>query len=359
MSLNSVKDIHNRIQIRDTKIGNSEPVYIIAEVGVNHNGDLDLAKKMIREAAKCGADCVKFQTFKADRVVTHNAPKAAYQLKTTSKHESQKEMLKGLEMDVGVYREIVSCCKENNVNFISTPYNVEDVDFLESLEVSAYKLASMHAAEPWFASYVAKTGKPVILSTGMSTLEEVRMAVEAMRATGNEQIALLQCTTNYPSKIEDTNLLAMKTMSDKFDLIVGYSDHTDNNIACILSVGLGAKIIEKHFTLDKTMKGPDQSTSATPEEFLNLVEAIRSAELALGSNIKQPCNSEKENMIGMRRSIVANKNIKKGEVMNELSITFKRPATGLNPKYFEELIGQRATRNIAIDERIQWSDFDK
>ena len=344
---------------KNTTIGSFQPVYIIAEVGVNHNGDLELAKKLIQKAAACGANCVKFQTFKADRVVTHDAPKAVYQLKTTSKDESQLSMLEKLEMDMDSYREIMHCCEENGVLFMSTPYNIEDVDFLEELGVPAYKLASMHAAEPWFASYVAKTGKPVILSTGMATLDEVRLTVDAMRKTGNEQIILLQCTTNYPSLLEDTNLLAMQSLAKEFGLIVGYSDHTSNDIACIVSIGLGAKVIEKHFTLDKSMKGPDQSTSATPDEFSRLVKAIRSSELVLGSSIKQPCLIEKENMIGMRRSIVANKNIKKGEVMNELSITFKRPATGLNPKYFEELIGQRVTRNIAIDEQIQWSDFDK
>ena len=351
--------VNNSFFLGKNKISLNEPVYIIAEVGVNHNGDLKLAKKLIQKAAACGANCVKFQTFKADRVVTNDAPKAVYQLKTTSKDESQLSMLEKLEMDMDSYQEIMHCCEENGVLFMSTPYNIEDVDFLEELGVPAYKLASMHAAEPWFASYVAKTGKPVILSTGMATLDEVRLTVDAMRKTGNEQIILLQCTTNYPSLLEDTNLLAMQSLAKEFVLIVGYSDHTSNDIACIVSIGLGAKVIEKHFTLDKSMKGPDQSTSATPDEFSRLVKAIRSSELVLGSSIKQPCLIEKENMIGMRRSIVANKNIKKGEVMNELSITFKRPATGLNPKYFEELIGQRVTRNIAIDEQIQWSDFDK
>jgi N-acetylneuraminate synthase/N,N'-diacetyllegionaminate synthase len=344
---------------RNSTIGCVQPVYIIAEVGVNHNGDLELAKKLIREAALCGADCVKFQTFKADQVVTKDAPKAAYQLKTTPKDESQVLMLEKLEMNMDSYQEIMNCCEENGVLFMSTPYNIEDVDFLEKLGVSVYKLASMHAAEPWFASYVAKTGKPVILSTGMATLDEVRLTVDAMRKTGNEQIILLQCTTNYPSLLEDTNLLAMQSLAEQFGLIVGYSDHTSDDIACIVSIGLGAKVIEKHFTLDKDMEGPDQSTSATPDEFSRLVKAIRSAELVLGSSVKQPCSIKKENMIGMRRSIVAKKNIKKGEMLNEISITFKRPATGLNPKYFEELIGQRAARNIAIDEQIQWGDFDK
>ena len=317
-----------------------------------------LAKKLIHEAALCGADCVKFQTFKADRVVINEAPKAQYQLKTTPIGESQKAMLRKLEMNMESYREIVECCNDNGVLFISTPYNTEDVDFLEQLEVSAYKLASIHAVEPWFASYVAKTGKPVILSTGMATLDEIEKTVEAMYATGNKQIILLQCTTNYPSRIEDTNLLAMQTLADKFNLIVGYSDHTADDIACIVSIGLGAKLIEKHFTLDKSMEGPDQSTSATPDEFLNLVKAIRSAETVLGSAVKQPCAAELENMVGMRRSIVAKCNIKKGEVIEENLITFKRPATGLKPIFFEKLLGMKAVRDINLDDVIQWNDVD-
>jgi N,N'-diacetyllegionaminate synthase len=348
--------LNNSFFLGKNKIGESQPVYIIAEVGVNHNGDLALAKKLIKEAALSGADCVKFQTFKAGRVVTKNSPKALYQLKTTSVNESQEEMLKKLEMTMDSYKEIIECCNDNNVLFISTPYNVEDVDFLEQLGVSAYKLASIHAAEPWFASYVAKTGKPVILSTGMATLDEVEMTVEAMRETGNEKIAILQCTTNYPSKIEDTNLLAMQTLANKFNLTVGYSDHTINNIACIVSIGLGAKLIEKHFTIDKAMKGPDHSTSSTPEEFVRLVKDIRLAEIALGSSIKEPCAAELENMLGMRRSIVAKSNIKKGEVINEDLITFKRPSTGLEPYYLSEVLGKRAIRDIEGDEFVLLKD---
>ena len=346
------------INIEHCVIGGSQPVLVIAEVGVNHNGNIELAKQLIREAAECGADCVKFQTFKADRVATKTAPKAAYQLKTTAKDESQVDMLKKLEMSIDYYREIVNCCKENNVLFISTPYNLEDVDFLEKLGVSAYKLASIHASEPWFASYVAKTGKPVILSTGMCTLEEIELTVEKMTETNNKKIILLQCTTNYPSKIEDTNLLAMQTLADKFGLIVGYSDHTTNDIACIVSVGLGAKVIEKHFTIDKSMEGPDHSTSATPEEFSHLVKNIRLAELALGSAIKEPCEIEKDNIYGMRRSIVAKCNIKKGELLDMKSITFKRPSEGLEPRYFEKIIGKRVIRDITIDDFIHLKDVE-
>ena len=349
--------MHNlNINIEHHTIGRDHPVFIIAEVGVNHNGDLNLAKQLIREAARCGADCVKFQTFKAERVVTNNAPKASYQLKTTDKNESQISMLKKLEIDMNSYIEIVECCKENNVVFISTPYNIEDVDLLEQLGVSAYKLASIHAVEPWFASYVAKTGKPIILSTGMATLDEVALTVNAMREAGNDKIILLQCTTNYPSLLEDTNLLAMQTLAKKFNCTVGYSDHTLDNTACIVSIGLGAKVIEKHFTLDKSMEGPDQSTSIVPVEFSHLVKSIRTAEVVLGSSIKQPSEIEKENMKGMRRSIVAKKYIKKGELINKDSITFKRPSAGLDPKFFDDIVGKKALRDLPVDEFIQWDD---
>ena len=278
----------NIIEIENHRIGENEPVFIIAEVGVNHNGNLQMAKKLIKEAAKTGADCVKFQTFKAERVVVNDAPKANYQLNTTAADESQLNMLKKLEMSMGSYKEIIACCKEHDVIFISTPYNIEDVDFLEELGVSAYKLASIHVAEPWFARYVAKTGKPIILSTGMATLQEIDETIKAIRETGNNKLVLLQCTTNYPSKLTDTNLHAMQTLANTYDLIVGYSDHTPNDIACIVSIGMGAKVIEKHFTLDRSLPGPDQSSSASPEEFAKLIQNIRNAESVLGTRFKEP-----------------------------------------------------------------------
>jgi N-acetylneuraminate synthase/N,N'-diacetyllegionaminate synthase len=343
------------IEIDAYSVGEYQPVFIIAEVGVNHNGDVELAKELIREAARCGADCVKFQTFKAERVVTKDAPKAHYQLKTTAADESQEAMLKKLEMGTGSYHEIMECCREHGVLFISTPYNVEDVDFLEELGVSAYKLASIHVVEPWFARYVANTGKPIILSTGMATLGEVDETVRAVRETGNEDLILLQCTTNYPSKLEDTNLRAMQTMAQAFDVTVGYSDHTKGDTACIVSIGLGAKVIEKHFTLDKSLPGPDQSTSAEPDEFSRLVKSIRDAEKVMGSSLKKPCEIEKKNSQGMRRSIVANCNIHKGDFITEHMLTFKRPATGLSPRCFEDVVGQKALKDIPADELIQWS----
>jgi N,N'-diacetyllegionaminate synthase len=351
--------MENFINIENYKIGKNHPVFIIAEVGVNHNGDLELAKKLIKEAARCGANCVKFQTFQAQKLVLQNAPKAEYQLKTTSKNESQLQMLKKLEMSEDKYDEIVKYCKQEGVLFISTPYNIEDVDFLESLGVSAFKLASMHASEPWFARYVANKKKPIFLSTGMSTLAEIDSTVRSIKETGNEKLILLQCTTNYPSRIEDTNLLAMKTMAKTFGFTVGYSDHTENDIACLASVALGAKVIEKHFTLDKSLPGPDHTTSVTPSEFKSLVENIRNVEKSLGSSIKQPSEIEKKNKIGMCRSVVAkcdiNKNVK---ITNEM-IALKRPSTGISSIYVDEIIGKKTLKKISKDEMFKWNDFEE
>ena len=353
--MTDISDI--QIEIAGRKIGDGHPVFIIAEAGVNHNGDIKLAKQLVREAKECGADCVKFQTFKADRVVIENAPKAKYQLKTTNPGESQIEMLKKLEMPEEAYKEIIKCCQENEIIFLSTPYNIEDVEFLNDLGVPAFKLASISVAEPWFAAYTAKKGKPIVLSTGMATIGEVDETVCAIRVTGNKQLILLQCTTNYPSRHEDANLLAMQTMQKAFGLQIGYSDHTQDDTACIMSVALGAKVIEKHFTLDKTLPGPDQSSSYEPKKFAELVRRIRNAETVLGSERKEPCEIEKENAVGMRRSIVTKANISKGAVISTEMLTFKRPAAGLAPKFLHEIVGCKARRNIPVNTLIQWSDI--
>lgn len=346
------------ITIRDKIIGSGQPVFIIAEAGVNHNGDVGTAKALVKKAKRCSADCVKFQTFKSERVVLENAPKAKYQLSTTDPDESQIDLLKRLELPSESYEEIIDCCREHDIVFMSTPYNVEDVDFLDKLGVPIFKLPSICAAEPTFIRYVAEKGKPVILSTGMATLGEVEKAVTAFEETGNNQLILLQCTTNYPSRIEDANLLAMKTMRDAFNVLVGYSDHTQDDTACIISVALGAKVIEKHFTLDKELPGPDQSTSANPVEFSRLVKNIRNAEKSLGSTRKEPCAIEKKNAVGMRRSIVAKQNIDKGVALAIDMLTFKRPSTGIKPLYVVEIIGKSARRDIRVNSLIQWSDLE-
>ncbi len=347
------------VQLQSKTIGLGYPVFIIAEIGVNHNGNIDLALDSIEQAKKAGADCVKFQTFKAGQVVLQNAPKAAYQLKTTPQSESQIQMLKKLELPFDAYQEIVKLCKKLNIIFLSTPYNYSDVDFLESLDVPAYKIASGQVIELSFLEYVAKKKKPIFLSTGMATLAEVDSAVNTILKTGNDSLILLQCTTNYPSRLEDANLLAIKTMGQSFHSIIGYSDHTQSHTACIASVALGASVIEKHFTLDKTLPGPDHSTSANPTEFAELVKFIRESEKVLGTGIKQPSKVEIENSIGMRRSIVANTMINAGETITNEMLTFKRPSTGINPSLIYQLLGRKARRTIHPDEMIDWDDIQR
>jgi len=343
------------VKIGNFTIGPGSQCFIIAEAGVNHNGDINLAKQLIKKAKECGADCIKFQTFKAEHVASANAPKASYQLKTTDPKESQIKMLKKLELPSESYGELIQFSKEQGIIFLSTPYNLDDVNFLDELGVQAFKLASMHAVEPNIIKHVARKGKPLILSTGMATLGEIDEAVKLFRETGNEQLVLLQCTTNYPSRQEDANLLSMRTMRDAFDVLVGYSDHTQDDTACIVSVALGATVIEKHFTLDKNLPGPDQSTSYEPKEFSRLIGVIRNAEKVLGSASKEPCEMEKINTAGMRRSLVSKKNIPAGTEITENMLTCKRPATGLSPRYIDYVVGKKARKDIPADSLIQWT----
>lgn len=340
------------IRIASRNIGPSHPVFIIAEAGVNHNGDLEVAKTLVREARRCGADCVKFQTFKAERVVTRASPKAEYQLRTTNPAESQIAMLQKLELDQKGYAALIDVCEQEQIIFLSTPYGREDVDFLSDLGVPAFKVASGQVVEPAFLRHVAQKKRPVILSTGMATLVEVEEAVRVIRNAGNDQVIVLQCTTNYPSRPQDANVRAMKTMESALCVHVGYSDHTQTETACIAAVALGARVIEKHFTLDKDMQGPDHSSSADPAEFRQLVKVIRETEAVLGSGIKEPVEVEKRNMVGMRRSLVSSVDIPSGAVITEEMLTCKRPGTGIAPNRLHEIIGRIAATDIPQDSLI-------
>jgi N,N'-diacetyllegionaminate synthase len=335
-------------------VGDGQPAFIIAEAGVNHNGDVEIAKELIRQAKRTGADCVKFQTFAAQRVITKSAPKAEYQLKTTNPAESQFEMLKKLELAEEHYLELLELCAQEDIIFMSTPYNPEDVDFLVKLGTPAFKLASIHLAEPSFIAYVAQTGKPLILSTGMATMAEIDEAVRTIRATGNEQFVVLQCTTNYPSDLQDANLRVIPTLKNAFGCLTGYSDHTQTDSACIASIALGACVIEKHFTLDTAMPGPDHSSSFDPPQFAKLVSAIREVEQALGSPYKHPTPVEVRNAQGMRRSIVAKRAIQQGQTLTAEMLTFKRPASGLRPALLPEILGKTAACDIQEDELLRW-----
>lgn len=340
------------IDIHNIPIGPDFSTFIIAEAGVNHNGDLDLAKKLIFAAKACGADCVKFQTFRADHIVRADAPKAPYQLRTTALRESQLEMLRKLELPREAYRELIHACEQAGILFLSTPYDLEDIDFLDSLGVPAFKVASGQVVEPHFLTAMALKGKPILLSTGMCTLAEAGGAVEVIRQAGNDQIVVLQCTTNYPCALEDVNLLAMETMAQAFGVLVGFSDHTQTSTAATLAVGLGACVIERHFTLDKGLPGPDHSSSSNPEEFRQLVIQIREAEKCLGSAVKRPTQAERENAQGMRRSIVASRPIKVGEVLSLSNLTMKRPYDGLPQSCLKYLLGRKAIVDILMDAPI-------
>lgn len=341
------------IKIGSRTIGNNHPCFIIAEAGVNHNGSLKMALELVQKAYEAGVDCVKFQTFKAESVATNSAPKADYQLKVTSTSESQLEMLKKLELPQKDYPAIIALCKKLGIQFMSTPYNYEDADFLNQLGVDAFKIASGQIVELPFLDYVARFKKPMIISSGMATLAEVFEGVDTIRKAGNDQIILLQCTTNYPSKIEDSNIRAMISMQRSLDINIGYSDHVPNNYACYAAVSLGAQVIEKHFTLDKTLPGPDHSSSLNPIEFKVLVQGIRNTEKALGNVIKTPSAAEIANTEGMRRSIVNLIPLSKGTVLQKEHLGFKRPATGMAPKKLDAILGKTLSIDLEQDTIIK------
>ena len=348
-----------RFKIGNRGIGEGEATFIIAEAGVNHNGSIDLAKDLVREAKNVGADCVKFQTFRARDLVTAAAPKAGYQLDRTDPAESQLAMLEKLELSKDDHEELMALCKVVGIIFLSTPYNMADVELLDSLGAPAYKLASMHLTELPMIEYTARKGKPVILSTGMGTLAEVRLAATEFEKTGNESLSLLQCTTDYPAKLEEANLRTMRLIADATGAVVGYSDNSDDVDLPIFAVAAGAKIIEKHFTLDKKMPGPDHAASANPAEFQRIVERIRSVERALGSQEKIVSERESKNKTAMRRSLVAVVDIRKDDTIATDMLTFKRPASGLSPNRLHDVIGKKAACNIPADtilteEMIVW-----
>lgn len=340
-------------------IGEDQPAYIIAEAGVNHNGSVEMARELVRRARQCGADCVKFQTFRAERVVTRGALKAAYQLKVTDPAESQIAMLRKLELSSDAHREVIELCRDQGIEFLSTPYSSEDAAFLNDIGTPAFKIASGQLVEIPLLEEIARYGKPMILSTGMATMEEVVEAVAAVRKAGNDRIAVLQCTTNYPSRIEDANLTAMESIRLRTSTVAGYSDHTEGIEMCLAAAALGARIIEKHFTLDRSLPGPDHRCSSEPAEIEALVRGVRKVELGLGDGIKQPTQAERANTIGMRRSIVSRHLIAKGQRVTAADFAFKRPGTGMEPKRLPELVGRPANREILPDTLVAPGFFDE
>ncbi len=325
---------------------------IIAEAGVNHNGSLELARKLVDAALDCGADIVKFQTAKLNALVSRYAPMAEYQKQNTGKEESQSAMLGRLLLPYEDFVELADYCGKKGIEFLSTPFDTDSIHFLNNL-VSMWKVPSGEVTNLPYLIEVARTGKKVILSTGMCTLEEVEKAVEVLRRHGSKDITLLHCNTQYPTPFGDVNLRAMLTLKESFQVPVGYSDHTTGTEIPIAAVAMGAVVIEKHFTLSRTMEGPDHRASLEPYELKQMVTAIRHVEAAMGTGVKQPSPSEIANMAVARKSIVARRDIQRGEVFSEQNITTKRPGTGISPMCWETVLGQKAIRDFAEDELIE------
>ena len=327
--------------------------FVIAEAGVNHNGDIEIAKSLIREAKKAGADAVKFQTFKAEKVMSKFAQKADYQKTNTGSEESQLEMVKKLELPYNAFVVLQQYCDELGIMFMSTPFDLDSIDFLDRLGLAIIKIPSGEITNLPYLIKMGKRGKKIILSTGMATLDEIDDAIKILRENGTEDISVLHCNTEYPTPYRDVNLKAMNTIRERFQLEVGYSDHSLGIEVPIAAVALGATIIEKHFTLDKNLEGPDHIASLEPEELAAMIRAIRNIEEALGSGEKQPSESESKNMVIARKSIIAKCDIKKGEVFTEENLTVKRPGNGINPMRWYEIIGQAAIRDFVEDELIE------
>lgn len=335
---------------------NSKKTYIIAEIGVNHNGNLEMACKMVKVAAEAGADAVKFQTFKAENLVTTTAPKANYQISSTPEGESQFTMLQNLELSFNNHQELLDCCHRNKIDFLSTPFDLESVDLLQKLGLHTFKISSGDITNHPLLKKIGQLKKKVILSTGMSTLDEVADALDILLTAGAplEKITVLHCNTEYPTPLEDVNLLAMTTIRKSFPGVrVGYSDHTLGIEIPIAAVALGAEVIEKHFTLDKNLSGPDHKASLNPDELNSMVKAIRNIEKAKGNGAKKPSPSELKNRLHVRKSIVATQVIHKGDIFTLKNLTVKRPGTGISPSRFFEILGDRASKNYKPDELIE------
>ncbi len=328
-------------------------VFVIAEAGVNHNGNIEIAKKLIDSASAAGADAVKFQTFRAESLVCKTAKKAEYQLGVTDRSETQYDMLKKLELTEQMHKELMEYCAKKKIMFLSTPFDIGSVKLLSKLGMQIFKIPSGEITNLPYLREIAGHQKKVILSTGMSNMNEVKAAVDVLKENGVADIILLHCNTQYPTPVSDVNLLAMVKMHEELGLPVGYSDHTLGIEVPIAAAALGAAVVEKHFTLNKNMEGPDHKASLEPQELKRMVEGIRKTELALGVGIKQASDSEKENRDIVRKSIVAASGIKKGEKYTEENLTVKRPGIGISPMRWDEVIGKTAGRDYETDEMIQ------
>lgn len=341
--------------IRVKKEEQMDKVFIIAEAGVNHNGYLKIAKKMVDAAAESGADAVKFQTFNAESLVSKYAPKAAYQKKNTDKGESQLEMIKKLRLDFNAHKELIRYCRIKKIMFLSSPFDLESIDLLSGLGLEIFKIPSGEITNLPYLRKIGSLRKKIILSAGMADLKEIGIALEILISSGTKKsnITVLHCNTEYPTPLEDANLRAMLTIRDKFKVKVGYSDHTLGVEVAIAAVAMGASIIEKHFTLNKKMAGPDHKASLECDELKQMVTLVRNIEKAIGSGIKEPSKSEVKNINLVRKSIVAANNIKKGERFNKNNITVKRPGFGLSPMLWDAVVNKKAKQDFKAGDLIK------
>jgi N,N'-diacetyllegionaminate synthase len=336
---------------------NMSRVFIIAEAGVNHNGSLDMALQLVDAAKQSGADAVKFQSFKADQLATRSAHKAAYQERTTSQAESQFDMLNRLELDRAAHERILRHCEDRGIQFLSSPFDLPSIDLLAEMKLPVYKIPSGELTNEPYLRKIGAKGKPVILSTGMATLGEVEEAINTLRAAGAGQLTLLHCVTEYPAPYAEVNLRAMHTLKLAFGLPVGYSDHTPGIEVSIAAAALGAEMIEKHFTLDRSLPGPDHAASLEPGELKAMVTAIRNVEAALGTGIKAPAPCEIPNISVARKSLVAAKSLPAGHKLQEQDLNIKRPGNGLAPKLMPALVGRTLRVAVERDALIRWDDL--
>ncbi|MCT4566305.1 MAG: N-acetylneuraminate synthase [Maledivibacter sp.] len=328
-------------------------VFIIAEAGVNHNGDINIAKQLIDAAKEAGADAIKFQTFKAENIVSKYAEKAEYQKKTTDNKESQLDMIRNLEISFKDFEILKNYCDEKNILFMSTPFDIESIKFLHEIGLEVFKIPSGEITNLLYLREIGKLKKKVIMSSGMSNLGEIEAALNILIENGTIDVTVLHCNTQYPTPMIDVNLNAMLTIKDAFKVNIGYSDHTLGFEVPIAAVALGAKVIEKHFTLDKNMKGPDHESSLEPDELKAMIKSIRNIERALGNGIKRLSESEMNNINIVRKSIVASRNINRGEILTEENITTKRPGNGISPMRWDEILGKKVLRDFNKDELIE------
>ncbi|NQU99165.1 MAG: N-acetylneuraminate synthase [Parcubacteria group bacterium] len=344
-----------KIKVGNKSIGEKKPCFIIAEAGVNHNGDIELAKKLVDIAKEAGVDAVKFQTFHAEETVSLNSKKASYQ--DRAKEKTQYEMLKNLELSFDEFRELKKYCDNNSIEFISTPYDIKSVEFLNNIGVKRFKVASADLINKPLIEAIAETKKQIILSTGMATLGEIERTISLIYNLGNRNIILLHCTTSYPTSYDQVNMNILHTLKEAFGLPVGYSDHTLGIEIPIMAVSMGAKVVEKHFTLDRTMEGPDHFASLEPNELKEMVKSIRNIEKSFGSKRKEITAEEKKNIFFMRRSIHASIDIKTGEVIKANNIKITRPFNGIESWFIDVILGKKLKNNIKKDDPIRWKDL--